>query len=283
MISPDSLQYLSDNLRTVIDIVELSNSTISNQISASSHFLSVVVVVVTIVGLLIGVYVTNTFNKVITIKQESDQILSKMSNIKADIDAVNKQINCDLEGLYQRLRNEETKNILDRLVEVPLDLCNTYMILLSRDIEECNFSRLKEAYHNLCDSGQENEILNPITGTYKDGYFLLLFQHFTYNTILDNELRDTLIEKFGGCINCAFKRDIVKSTKDLCRALSDTKAVFDKTHVLTAYLKSLNSSKYKEDKDLKNILETEINDITILPSAIEYLQGKGYQLIMFNL
>ena len=39
----------------------------------------------------------------------------------------------------------------------------------------------------------------------------------TCQTVLDNDLRVDFSEKIKYCIDCAFKRDIIKSTEYMCR------------------------------------------------------------------
>lgn len=261
--------------------MEISNSTIGNELSSASYHLGAMSIIIAIVGIFLGVYVTILYNKIKKIREEVDCNLEKVSGMNDQVKEIDTKIHSNLSGLYKQLREEETKTLLERLVQEPLDINNIDTLLLARSIDESYFDLLKKAYLNLLKTGKENEgsILRP---RYKDSYFLLFFQHFCCQTVLDDDLRDNLSVKFKYYIDCAFKRDIIKSTEDMCRALSIDAVPFDREKYLCKYLVALNESKYKDLIELRNILESQINSKTLLPNAIELAAKEGKKLVLFD-
>ena len=70
MIQSDSIQVLIDNYECLRSLVEVSNSTIANELSAASHSLNIFSWVIAITGVSIGAYVTFLFYRVKKIKSE---------------------------------------------------------------------------------------------------------------------------------------------------------------------------------------------------------------------
>lgn len=281
MIQSDSIQALIDNYESLRDLVELSNSTISNELTSASYHLGALSIIIATVGIFLGVYVTILFNKIRKIREEVDCNLDKVSKMNEQIKDIDTKINSNLSGLYSQLREEETKALLERLVQEPLDINNIDKMLLSRNINESNFEILKKAYVNLLKTGKADES-SFMRGSYKQSYYLLFFQHFCRLTVLDDDLRDDLSDNFKDYINCAFKRDIIKSTEDMCRALSIDAVSFDREKYLCKYLVALNESKYKDLIELRNILEGQINNKTLLPNAVALAIEEGKKLVLFE-
>lgn len=279
----DSIQVILDNYNYLRELVEISNSTISNEISSASYHLNVISLIIATAGVLVSGFVIVLFGKIRRISKEIDSKLLKVSAVLKDVEEVDTKIKSNLTGLYKQLREEETRTILDRLVKEPLDIHNLSTLLLSRELDESNFSLLKEAYLNLKKSGKENEGESLITPTYNKSYFLLFFQHFCKKTILDEDLRISLSDVFEYCICCSFDRDIIKSTVEMCKALSDYSVSFDREMVLYKYLIALNNTdEFKNKIELKEILQDNISDVLLLPNAIEHATKENIRLVLFN-
>ena len=281
MVYNDTIQILLDNYSSLRELVEISNSTISNELSSASFHLSMMSFIIAIVGILVGGYVTYLYNKINGISKEIDANLLKVDEAKKQVVDIDTKIQSNIDSLYKQLRDEETRTLFERLVKEPLDIHNICSLLLAREVNESNFVLLKKAYLNLLKSGKENEgdVLRPKN---KDSYMLLFFQHFCYQTVLDDDLRDTFCNGFNRNFECAFERDIIKSTEDLCKALSDDNVVFDKEQYLSKYLVALNESRYKLFEDVKEILESQINSKTLLPNAIQIATDANVRLELFN-
>ena len=101
--------------------------------------------------------------------------------------------------------------------------------------------------------------------------------------MMDDNIREELCPFFSKGIRAAFKRDIINTTVDLCYALSDNSATFDKGTILVDYLKAINSSKYSDLAELKYILENNISNQNLLPNAIEKCTQDNVYLTLFGI
>lgn len=287
----DSLQcqlgLMQNRYDVLMGIVETSNDSISNQLSAASILLAVIAIAIAIVGGVLGYYIRKK-------KLEIDMIAATIEEKKTTIDTVatateelDKQIKGNLAELYLQLRNEETKAILDRLVLEPKDIGNLIKLLLARDLEEDGFAKVREAYLKLEKEPEEKHedglMYVKIGTTSEESYNLLFFQHFCYQAIKDDEIRPILVKGFNDSCQKAFKRDMIKTTIDLCKALSEKTASFNKEEVLVEYLKAINSSKHKSLVDLKNILEQNLVPLTLLRNAKEKCREDGVYLELFGI
>lgn len=279
----DSIQVLADNYNSLRELVEISNSTISNEISSASFLLNVMSLIIAIAGVLVSGFVVVLFGRIRKINKEVDSKILKVSEVLKQVEEVDTKIKSNLTGLYKQLREEETRTLLGRLVKEPLDIHNIGTLLLARELDESYFSLLKEAYLNLKKSGKENEgdsLLNP---TYKKSYCLLFYQHFCKKAILDEDLRDCISDEFDYCVDCSFDRDIIKSTVELCEALSDYSVSYDRETVLYKFLIALNKSdEFKNKTELKEILQENISDKVLLPNSIELATKENVRLVLFN-
>lgn len=274
----DTTNAFSNDYQSILDMIQTSHTTISNEISMASFILAAVALLFAIIGIFLGWYLNRLDKKTKDIRKEAEELLDEVSKMKDGIESINNQINDNLSRLYLRLREEESKNLLGRLVEEPLDILNISPLLLARNLNESFFPILKEAYSKLLNTNLGDFIDKE---TVQDKYYLLFFQHFLYSTIKDDELRPYLSEFFSQGIDCAFERDIIKSTNDLCRALFPETVGFDKKDLLRNFLISLNNSKYKSHERIKNILENELED-SLLTDTIEELRAQGIDLLLFK-
>jgi hypothetical protein len=276
-----------ENYESLRDLVEMSNATISNELSSASISLNVMSVIIAVVGIAFSIYVSVLYNRVKKVREEVKNktryvygVKKHVDEIKKQVDEVDSQIHSNLSGLYQQLREEETKTIINRLVEEPLDISNLDTLLLSRKIDDSLYPLLKEAFLKLQKTGRKD--VRPQMGlSYNDKYLLLFFQHFYYNSIMDDDIRDVLPSSYGLLMRCAFKRDIIKSTEDLCRALSIDAVSFDRELFLYDYIVALNNSDFKNLIELKNILESQINNTALLPAAVERAIKNDIDLELF--
>ena len=302
----DSLQRKVDMLQAKLDdlqgkteflsnVVESANDGVSNQLSAANNLLALVAVIMAVFGIWLGIYITKKKHQIDimastvdakkkTVEQLAeivDKKKEKVDDIAKSIEELDKKIHGDLSALYKDLRKEETNALLDRLVLEPQDVANLNTFLLARSIDETGYVKLKTAYlkmkKELEDVSQENQ-----TNDYIEDYIVLLYQHFFYHAIKDNEISPVFKDYYDDIFSRAYKRDVIKSTIDLCKALSEDNTSFNKEDVLTLYLKALNCSKHKGLKELKNIFEQNVIPNTLLQKAIEncteehvYLQFLG--------
>lgn len=276
------IQNPNNEIEMIKSIVETSNSCIANQIAMLDIFVALFALLFAIFGIWLGVYVSKLEKRISKMNSNIEEKERTIKLLAATVEETDNKIQSDISGLYKKLRKEETLTLLRRLEIEPKDISNLLDLLLARSLEDDGFPILKKAYLKLISLGDEANEGGGLTGTsYKEQFLLLFFQHYMCPSIQDDDLRDDLKLDFSHSIACAFKRDIIKTTEDLCKALSISGASFNKTSMLIEYLKALNSSKYSNLIELKNLLQEKINK-DILVDAIDQCTSHKVYLEMFG-
>ena len=284
----ENLSYL---VETQKEIISQEQSAIENSMGAVNIFLAVFALILTIGGIFLGWFINRKEKKVQALlmqvetkKEEVEKLEEKTSKTKDDIVELNNNINGDIEGLYERLKKEETVSLFRRLVEVPWDISNVGTLLLARKIDISNFKYLVLAYRNLKDSGTDGQT-GGIMYSYKDLYLVQFFQHFCGPAISHSLIKDDLIEFFPAGFSCAYQSDIEYSTNSLIMSLNRDKSIGNKPEILYTYIKALNESKhnttsipyeiivskYDNDDDLIQIWEQLISNSIIIKQFGELL------------
>ena len=276
--SIDSLQNRLDLMQTktdmLMDIIGTSNESVSNQLSAAGWILAIIAVILTLASIFLGLYIRKKRAEIVAIGKTIAEKKEAMQKMEISITELDEKIHGNLGDLYRALRKEETEALLDRLVIEPQDVSNLLPLLLARNLDTNSFEKLKKAYLKIQSVDEEESDINC--------YMLLFFQHFCYQAIQDNDICPQLVKNFSDVCEAAFKQDIIKSTKDLCKALSDDYSTFKKEDVLMEYLKALNGSKYNRLEELKNIMEQNIHPKELLENAIDRCRRVGVQLVIFD-
>ena len=285
-LSTDSLKYIqnmNDNIDAVRRIVDVSNSTIANEISAVNIMLVAFTIVFGIVGVFLGIYISWLQRKVSKMSDNIEEKEKKIVSLAKAVQATESMIQSDISGLYEKLRKEETLELLRRLEVEPKDITNLLDILLARSLEDDGFPILKNAYLKLISLGDEaDERVRYAGASRKQEYLLLFFQHYMYLSIQDDDLRNDIVKEFDYVMACAFKRDIIKTTEDFCKALSVKGASFHKKSLLIDYLKALNNSKYCNLIELEIIIQENTNK-DLLVDAIDQCTSEKVYLEMFRI
>lgn len=296
----DSLQAKLDVLQTKSDllfsVIETANDGVSNQLSAANYFLALIAVVMVVVGIGLSIYIGKKKREIdvmaSTVESKKDAVealakivdekkenVDKIANATEDLD---KKIHSDLSALYKELRKEETNALLDRLVLEPQDIVNLCPILCAREIDECGYAKLRTAYLKM-----KKMLGDPIQGDcvcdYSDHFLVLFFQHFFCYAIQDDEISPDFVYNYGDIFSRAYKRDVIKTTMDLCKSLSEETTKFDKENVLVNYLEALNSSQYSGLAELKDIFEHSITPHTLLHNAIDRCTADKIYLTLFGI
>lgn len=299
----DSLQYKVDSLQAKIDalqvksdlmynVVESANSGVANQISTMTLWLEFIAILIAIGGGLLGFYISNKRREVVKMARTVDEKAEKVDSIAKTTKDLDNKIHNDLTGLYKKLHQEETKTLLERLVLEPLDISNIIKLLLARDIDDNNFDLLRVAFLKFLETVRDDSNENTtdendyvIGGSYYEpnfNYQILFFQHYCEQSIKDDAIRPYMMEQLIDIMDGAFKRDMLKSTKGLCMAISDEYSTFDKVNVLVGFLKALNNSKHKEYAELKELLENGV-DSSLLERAKDKCKEQKEYLALFGL
>lgn len=270
------LQNLNDNIDAVRRIVDVSNSTIANELSAVNIMLVAFTVVFALVGIFLGLYITWMKNIISKINDGIAEKEQKIISLANTVEETDKKIQSNIRGLYAQLRKEETMTLLYRLEEEPEDISNLVRLLLARPLDDDGFPILKRAFEKLMAIHSEVGKDVFVDSSRETQYVLLFFQHYLFQSILDDKLRPEIVKDLNSCMDCAFKRDIIKSTKDFCRALSNENATFEKTPLLIDYLKALNQSKYECLEGLRNIFQEHINKDLLVEAIDKCTTDKVY-------
>lgn len=277
------VQNVSSDLDAVKNIIEASNSSIGNQISMLNVFVSGFSLLFVIAGVFLGMYISRLEKRVVKIKDDIERKETTVKMLAETVEETDKKIQSDIGGLYVKLREEESLALLKRLDDEPQDITNIASLLLARQLRPDGFLILKTAFLKLLQLGDvanEGDFVYP---SYKEQYLLLFFQHYMKFSMMDDNIREELCPFFSKGIRAAFKRDIINTTVDLCYALSDNSATFDKGTILVDYLKAINSSKYSDLAELKYILENNISNQNLLPNAIEKCTQDNVYLTLFGI
>lgn len=285
----DTLNYfrtINEEINAVKHIVDVSNSTIANEISAVNTLLVTFTIVFGIVGIAWGIYITWLQRKVSKMSDNIEKKEQTIVTLAKTIEETDQKIQSDISGLYAKLRKEETFTLLKRLEMEPQDIVNVLRLLLARPLEDDGFPILKNAFLKLLkiieDTNVDEDVEDDFETTYKMPFLLLFFQHYLYFSIKDDDLREDIVKGFNHCIDCAFKSDIIKSTEDFCKALTVEGASYNKTSILVDYLKALNQSKFSNLIELKNILQEDTNK-DLLVDAIDKCTTDNVYLTLFGI
>lgn len=228
------ISILKDKLAFQQTISEQSISSVSNQLDSASYNLTVFGILFAIAAIGLGVYVTYVERKIVKIGEENKELLMKNQKIKDDVEAINNLIQSDIYNLFLKIKREETIHTLDRLIKVPKDMTNVCDTLLSRELEQEDFSKLRQAYFNLGESGKD----------YQHQYHILFFQHFFAQALRDEKLRETISDFIPTGVLAAFENDILKSTVDFATLLVD-KGVQEFQKEIRLFFNGLTNSEYK--------------------------------------
>lgn len=244
------LQKVNSKHEYQLKINEQTLNSISNQISATSFNLTVFGIIFGIAALLLGIYVTYIERKIVSIREETQGLLKSTIETKNEVESINQLIQKDINGLFLKIKREETVYILNRLVKIPKDIGNFMNELLSRELEREDFNFLKKAYEML---PNEDEQGIKISLNAKEQYQLLFFQHFLDLAIKDDLIGSDLVSFYPQAISCAFENDMIKSTEDFSKAIID-KGFQNSEEEINGFIIGLSQSKFSSMNQLYEII-----------------------------
>lgn len=229
-------------------LIQTSHAVISSQLTAGTWVLGIVAIVIALISIVIGAYVNRKVNESYVVLEQSKSILEKQNTIKKEVDELNTLIKGNLDGLYSRIKEEETKHLILRLKNVPEDIANLHDLLASRDLSKEYYLPLKESYLALDESQRRGRGARG-GGEYHSNYILMFFQHFAGLAFLDIDIYNELESSYNTSIDNSFKNDIIKSTEDIITACVDN-GLSSQKDKLNKYLKVINKSQYSEFEEL---------------------------------
>ncbi len=309
----DSLQSKVDSLQAKLDalqgktdflsnVIETANDGVSNQLSATNNLLALVGVIVTIAAIWLGVLIEKRKRQIEKMAETIDTKKKAVEDLAAIVDDkkekvdiiakatedLDKKIHGDITGLYNDLRKEETKTLFQRIAKEPLDIDNLGPILLAREVEPENFLLLKQAFLKVPEIPVVEDKIDLENGVFRiksdtnHSFMLQFFQHFFYQSVKDDDIRQTFVDNFKNVFDNAFDSDIVRATEGLCKALTDADSKFDKVYVLKGFLKAINTSKFENFALLRKILEENLSEQGLLQLAIERCEADNITLSLFK-
>lgn len=239
----NEIRLLKDKVDFQKEMNEQSSSGISNQLGSASYNLSLFGLLFAIAVIGLGIYVTYIERTIVKIGEENKELLNKNQKIKEDVEALNKLIQGDINNLFLKIKREESVHILERLVKVPKDISNVSESLLSRELEEEDFGRLRQAYLNLGDT----------TNEYQSQYNIVFFQHFLGKSLQDERLRQPISKFIPDGILSSFENDIVKSTSEFATAVVD-KGIPEFKEEINLFFNGLTNSEFKTFSPVYQVL-----------------------------
>ena len=236
----NNIELISNLIDKQSDLIGQEQSAIENSLNATTLRLDVFGIIVAVVGLVLGVYISRKEKTIQRLLEQVKEIERETSKTKSEIVNLNEMINNDIEGIYERLKREETTAYLKRLVYEPNDIANLVKMLVSRELHINDFKYLLLAYKKL----KENTVDDGDAVRLQSLYLLLFFQHFCGQSIVHDLVREDLVCSFNVIIEAAFKKDMCNATHSLINCLNKEADLIDRTEILYNYIVSLLRSKF---------------------------------------
>jgi hypothetical protein len=195
--------------------IQTSFSGTSLHLASASHYITIVGVIIAVTGLFLGIYVNYIYKKITVITDENKYLLETHKAVKIEVDRLNELIKCNLMGLYERIKEEETKHIIARLQRVPLDIANVIETLLSRELSKEYYQMLRKCYLELKAIKSSSPLRSVQMGSYEVPYLSLFFQHYSDHALFDAQIAEDIEKRYTTLMNNSFENDIKKTTTDL--------------------------------------------------------------------
>ena len=241
------LEYQTEQINNQAGMLDTAFDGVSTEISASSNYISIFGVIIALVSIALGWYVTQIEKSIKSMNDDSEILTQRNIEIKQSVEALSEKITKDSKGLYNIIRNEESNHILDRLISVPEDIDNLFFSIAARDFQPEHYLKLKEAYLQLKEDPEYNK-----------NYMTLLFQHFSGLWPFDEDVKDEVTKFLYHTFEYSYKNDILKTSRDFFTALSDSDFVKFKSEI-NSFVKALCESKFKSNKEIYSVIDQTMN------------------------
>lgn len=281
------LEYVVDKQK---DIIAQEQSAIENQLTASSRFLEIFSLILAVAGIVLSVYISGKEKSMKGLLENVTDKQKEITVLKTDIETtaqamrdLDNEMKNNVNGLFQRLRRNDTVSLLERLVKVPEDIHNLESLLLARDLESEDFDMLLKAYRRLLDLLNAAEgLLEYELKTKKHQYLLLFFQNFCGKSIRIPDLREDLVEFFPTALRCAFQLDVKNSLLSLIEELNSTPIEGGNDIILTEYIIALNASLHRDYTDPYQLIINNCNENINLKLVWDELMKQHVTIIPFG-
>lgn len=266
------LEYVVDKQK---DLIAQEQSAIENGLTVSGIFLGIFSLVIAVVGIGLSVYISRKEDSMKELLEIVSQKQTEIESTGQRVEKLNSEIQNDMEGLYLRLRRNETICLLERLVEEPEDIDNLSSLLISRPLAPEDFDILLKAYTKLMDEC-DNTAKIPIGEhlSLQNQYLMVFFQHFCGKSIQNKTLKDDLINFFQHVLRCAFKSDVKNSLLSLIETLNNNTIEGGNDLILAQYIRALNNSQHKDYTEPYQLIMDNCKDSINLQSIWDNLVEK---------
>lgn len=273
----ETICYLYDKQS---ELIGKEQSTIENSLNATTLRLDIFAILLTIAGIVLGVYINRKESKIQEILRQVKDAEQEMSRSKSEMLNLNETINSDIASIYERLKREETTTYLKRLVYEPNDIVNLVTLLVSRELYINDFKYLLVAYKKF----KENSVDDEYSIRLRSLYLIVFYQHFCGQSIMHDLVRQDLIDYFIYVMDSAFKKDICNSTHSLINCLNKEATYIDRVDIVYKYLVAILSSKFKiYDEPYKIIVFTLRYDYELKMIWDKLVENKYVSEILGNL
>ena len=205
-------------------IIEMSSAGISNQISTASLVVGIFSVLFAIFGLLFGVFIARIQKKTEEAEEKAEKarneakaILIKVDAAKSNVDNTFKLIENNIAALYEKLKQEETNNIISRLKREPGDINNFFSALTTRELSADYYRDIKNCLLLLV--GNVEELSKNKESC--ELFLLLLMQHFPGTALLDEQIYPEIKKEYDYIFSSMFNHEIEFSIENIFMLASE--------------------------------------------------------------
>lgn len=294
--SIDGLTRQVENLSYLVEaqkeIISQEQSAIENSMGAVNTLLAVFSLIITVGGIFLGWFINrkekniqSLLKQVETKKGEVEKLEEKTSKTKKEVVELSDNINNDIEGLYAKLRREETITCLKRLVYEPDDISNILPLLLSRELIDSDFKFLLTAYRNLENKSDNGIVFDGLFAqrlSSKGQYLLLFYQHFCGQALCHELVSADIVNFFPHLLRCAFKKDVINSAISMVNCFNREGIVVNKVEIIYLYLKALHASKYSNLEDAYSVIVSKYRNDDELKDIWKHLYDNNIYIATFN-
>lgn len=261
------LEYQSNQINSQAGMLDTAFDGVSTELGASSNSISILGVVIAILSIGLGWYITKIEKSIKAMVEDSETLMQKNIEIKKNIEVLSDKITKDSGGLYKIIRNEESNHLLDRLISVPEDILNLFYSIASRDLEEEHFFKLKEAYLQIKDDD-----------TYSVDYLTLFFQHFSGLSLLDEDIKLEFFNSIKFSFKNSFKSDVVKSSKDFFDTIVQLEIDNYKSEI-NEFIEGICESKFSDKDEIYFQINNSVNSRELKFNVYKNIEVKPETLI----
>ncbi len=234
-------------------ITDSSFNRISNQIDAASFNQNLAMGLFVLLAIILGIHVTNVEKSVKRIKNYNEVLLKQTQKIKDETQSINDNINHNFTVIYKKIKEEETIDLLNRLVKIPEDIQNLHPLLTTRELHsDEHLGLIKKAFENV------KKLQITKANILRVNVNSLVLQHFSNRFFIDDFCTES-IHYFPVISQNFFNNEVFKLCDDFFTAV-DSKEF----SAYESYFRSI----------VQGILNRQISDSSSLHPDLNYLFSK---------